>query len=192
VTYVDTEKGGKRHTHAAFLIEPEEWLAKRRDVRLAKVASIEREQLDPVQANLAEVFEFLVGNTDFSMIRGPKGDDCCHNVVLLTAANGAVLPVPYDFDATGIVAAPYARPAEGLGIGSVQQRLYRGYCRPEATLQGTLDRFREARADIYALFKNDARLDAIAIERTTNYLDAFYEIIDKPENLKRKVSSRCL
>jgi len=192
VTYVDTEKGGKRHTHVAFLIEPEEWLAKRRDTRVAKVASIEREQLEPVQANLAEVFEFLVGNTDFSMIRGPKGDDCCHNIVLLAAANGAVLPVPYDFDATGIVAAPYARPAAGLGINNVQQRLYRGYCRPEVTLQATLDRFREARADIYALFKNDPRLDASTIERTTGYLDAFYEIIDKPENLKRKVSSRCL
>ena len=192
VTYVDSEKGGKHHTHAAFLIEPEEWLAKRRDMRVAKVASIEREQLEPVQANLAEVFEFLVGNTDFSMIRGPKGDDCCHNVVLLTAANGAVLPVPYDFDATGIVAAPYARPAEGLGISTVQQRLYRGYCRPEAALHATLDRFREARADIYALFKDDPRLDATTIERTTDYLDAFYEIIDKPENLKRKVSSRCL
>ena len=184
VTYVDTEKSGKRSTHAAFLIEPEEWLAKRREMRVAKVASIEREQLEPVQANLAEVFEFLVGNTDFSMIRGPKGDDCCHNVVLLAAPNGAVLPVPYDFDATGIVAAPYARPAEGLGIGNVHQRLYRGYCRPDATLQATLERFREARADIYALFKDDPRLDAATIERTTEYLDEFYEIIDSPENLQ--------
>jgi len=192
VTYVDTEKGGKHSTHAAFLIEPEEWLAKRRELRLAKVDSIEREQLEPVQANLAEVFQFLVGNTDFSMIRGPKGDDCCHNIVLLAAPNGAMLPVPYDFDATGVVAAPYARPVEGLGIRNVQQRLYRGYCRPEPTLQSTLERFREARADIYALFKSDPRLDAATIERTTNYLDEFYEIIDQPENLKRKVSSRCL
>ncbi len=192
VTYVDTEKSGKRSTHAAFLIEPEEWLAKRREMRVAKVASIEREQLEPVQANLAEVFEFLVGNTDFSMIRGPKGDDCCHNVVLLAASNGAVLPVPYDFDATGIVAAPYARPAEGLGIGNVHQRLYRGYCRPDAALQATLERFRDARADIYALFRDDPRLDTVTIERTTAYLDEFYEIIDSPVNLKRRVSSRCL
>jgi hypothetical protein len=193
VAYFDTEKaGGKRATHAAFLIEPEEWLAKRREMHLAKVESIEREQLEPVQASLTEVFQFLVGNTDFSMIRGPKGDDCCHNVVLLVAPNGAMLPVPYDFDATGIVAAPYAKPAEGLGIRNVQQRLYRGYCRPEATLQSTLERFREARADIYALFKDDPRLDAATIERTTEYLDDFYEIINQPENLQRKVSSRCL
>jgi hypothetical protein len=74
----------------------------------------------------------------------------------------------------------------------VHQRLYRGYCRPDAALQATLERFREARADIYALFREDPRLDTATIERTTNYLDEFYEIIDSPENLKRKVSSRCL
>ncbi len=192
ITYVDTDHNGKRSAHVGFLIEPEAWLAKRRDVRVAKLEKIEREQLEPVQANLAEMFAFLAGNTDFSMIRGPKGEDCCHNVVLLSASNGAILPVPYDFDATGVVSAPYARPAEALGIKDVHQRLYRGYCRPDAVLRATLDRFRAARADIYALFVDDPRLDAATVKRTTAYLDDFYEIIDSPDKLKRYVSSRCL
>ncbi len=192
ITYVDTDRDGKRSAHVAFLIEPEEWLAKRRGARPANVESIERGQLEPVQANLVEVFEFLAGNTDFSLTRGPKGDDCCHNIVLLAAPDGAMVPVPYDFDATGIVDAPYAKPVETLGIRSVRQRLYRGYCRPDATLAASLERFREARSDIYALFRDDPRLDAATIERTTEYLDEFYEIIDQPENLKRKVSSRCI
>jgi hypothetical protein len=192
ITYVDTDRDGKRNAHAAFLIEPEEWLAKRRGARLADVASIEREQLEPVQANLVEVFQFLAGNTDFSLIRGPKGETCCHNIVLLAASDGAILPVPYDFDATGIVAAPYAKPVEALGIERVQQRLYRGYCRPEAVLAATLEKFRAARSDIYALFTGDPRLDAATIGRTTAYLDEFYEIIDQPDSLKRKVSSRCI
>ncbi len=192
ITYVDTDHDGKRSAHVAFLIEPEEWLATRRGARLAKVASIERDQLEPVQANLVEVFEFFAGNTDFSLTRGPKGDDCCHNVVLLAAPDGTMLPVPYDFDATGIVAAPYAKPIETLGIKDVHQRLYRGYCRPDPVLAATLERFREARSDIYALFKGDPRLDTITIARTTDYLDEFYEIIDQPNNLKRKISSRCI
>ena len=162
-------------------------------MRLAKVESIEREQLEPVQANLTEVFQFLVGNTDFSMIRGPKGDDCCHNVVLLAAPNGAMF---CRCRTTSMRPASLRRRTPGRPKGSairnVQQRLYRGYCRPEATLQSTLERFREARADIYALFKDDPRLDAATIERTTEYLDDFYEIINQPENLQRKVSSRCL
>jgi len=192
VTYVDTDHNGKRSAHVAFLIEPDAWLAKRRDVRVAKLEKVEREQLEPVQTNLAEVFAFLAGNTDFSMIRGPKGEDCCHNVVLLSASNGAILPVPYDFDATGVVGAPYARPSEALGIKDVHQRLYRGYCRPDAVLNATLDRFRAARADIYTLFANDPRLDVATVKRTTAYLDDFYEIIDSPDKLKRYVSSRCL
>ena len=39
---------------------------------------------------------------------------------------------------------------------------------------------------------DDPRLDRAMIERTTAYLDEFYAIIDRPENLKRKVSSRCI
>lgn len=191
VTYVDSDSRGKRSAHVGFLIEPEAMLARRTGMTTAETESIDRVQLDAAQASLVEVFEYFVGNTDFSMIRGPKGEPCCHNVVLLQAA-GRMIPVPYDFDATGVVGAPYAKPAERLGIRSVRQRLYRGYCRPEADLQATLAVFRQARPDIYALFRNDARLMRATADKTIAYLDEFYATIDLPEELQRNVLSRCI
>ena len=193
LTYIDTDRDDKRSgVQAGFLIEPEEMLARRVGAEAADVDAIDRDQLEPAQTSLVEVFEYLAGNTDFSMIRGPAGDHCCHNVVLLTTATGVLLPVPYDFDATGVVGAPYAKPAEGLGITNVHQRLYRGYCRPESELDATLAVFREAKADIYGLFRGDDRLDRRTIDKTVEYLDEFYAIIDRPYELKRKVSSRCI
>lgn len=191
VTYVDSGNHAERSTHVGFLIEPEEMLARRTGMALPKTESIEFEQLDAAQASLVEMFEYFAGNTDFSMTRGANGEACCHNVVLLQRG-ATMVPVPYDFDATGVVGAPYARPAKMLGIRNVQKRLYRGYCRPEADVQATLEVFRQARPDIYALFRNDERLDRATAEKTIAYLDEFYATIDRPDELESKVLSRCL
>jgi hypothetical protein len=192
VTYVDADHGNRRSVQPAFLIEPEEMLATRLGMRRIDVEAIDRKQLDGVQAGLVEMFEYLAGNTDFSLTRGPAGDRCCHNVVMLATTRDTVAPVPYDFDSTGVVDAPYALPAQGLGIQSVRQRLYRGYCRSDAELQATVAVFDAARDDVYALFRSDAVLDARTIARTTEYLDEFYAVIDDPQALRRKVSSHCL
>ena len=192
VTYVDADHGDKRSVEPAFVIEPDEMLAKRLGMNRVDVEAIDRKQLETVQAGLVEMFEYLAGNTDFSMIRGPAGDRCCHNVVLLATANDKVAPIPYDFDSSGVVDAPYALPAQGLGIQSVRQRVYRGYCRSAPELQSTVAVFDAARDDLYALFRNDPVLDKKTIDRTVAYLDEFYAVIDDPKALEKKIASRCL
>ena len=192
VTYVDTDHGGKRSVGPAFLIEPDEMLAARLGMKRIDVEAIDRKQLDSVQAGLVEMFEYLAGNTDFSLTRGPAGDRCCHNITLLGTGREAVTPIPYDFDSTGIVDPPYALPATGLGIQNVRQRLYRGYCRPEAEVSATVAAYAAARDDIYALFRNDPVLDAKTIERTVAYLDEFYAVLDDPNQLQHKVAAHCL
>jgi len=192
VTYVDTDHGDKRSVEPAFLIEPDEMLAQRLGMKRVDVEAIDRAQLEPVQAGLVEMFEYLAGNTDFSMIRGPAGDRCCHNIVLLATAHDKVAPIPYDFDSTGVVDAPYALPAQGLGIQNARQRVYRGYCRSDAELASTVAVFDAARDDIYALFRNDTVLDKKTIDRTVEYLDQFYAVIDDPTALSRKVTAHCL
>ena len=65
----------------------------------------------------------MIGNTDWNL-------DKSHNIELIRpASGGAPIPVPYDFDWSGLIAPPYARPNQMLGIGSVKQRLFRGFCR---------------------------------------------------------------
>ncbi len=100
--------------------------------------------------------------------------------------------MPYDFDATGVVNPPYAAPVAALKIRSVRQRLYRGRCRPQTSIDATLAVFREARADIVALFANDQRLDTKTKDETIEYLDAFYTIIDDPEAVDDKITSKCV
>ena len=74
-----------------------------------------------------DFFQFLIGNTDFSSTNQ-------HNEKLIyLKGNDAIIPIPYNFDMSGLVDASYAVVSqvqgEVLDITSVRQRLYRGVMR---------------------------------------------------------------
>ena len=80
------------------------------------------------------MFAYAISNLDWSMSAGPAGEGCCHNARLLNGASGYV-PVPYDFDFSGLVDAPYAVPPNSISVANVRTRVYRGQCalNPAAT-----------------------------------------------------------
>jgi hypothetical protein len=194
IDYVDTDRKERTTHHSGFLIEPEADLARR--LGLAPVAEprIERTRLDSATASLVEVFEYLIGNTDFSLTHPHAEEPCCHNVVPLARHGGAggVVPVPYDFDATGLVDPPYAHPLPAFHLTSVRERLFRGHCRDDRYLAGALEAYRRARTDLYALVENDAVLSERSKRKTRTYLDAFFATIDAPESVARSLVDRCI
>jgi hypothetical protein len=86
ITYRDTDRGGRSSTHPAFFIEHVDAAAKRLGREELKVERVAPEQLDGEHANLVDLFQFLIGNTDFSQLAGPPDDTCCHNGKVLGAS----------------------------------------------------------------------------------------------------------
>jgi hypothetical protein len=191
VTYVDSSSNNTPVTSYGFFIEDKAHLAARNALRLSDAKQIERNALDPLQTNRVELFEFMIGNTDFSLLRAPAGDTCCHNVVPLIGGDGKFLPVPYDFDSTGVVDPPYALPLETLKIKNVKQRRYRGKCASDAAFNQALEELRGARADIKALFEQQAGLQPQTIKAVASYIDDFYSIIDDPKQLDSQILKVC-
>ena len=92
--------------------------------------------------DLVGVFEYLIGNTDWSVIMR-------HNVRLVQVAGRDLLyPVAYDWITAGLVNASYARPDPRMPIKSVRQRLYRGMCRSVDQITPTLARLMAAHDSI--------------------------------------------
>ncbi len=59
------------------------------------------------------LFQYMVGNTDWSAVRSGPDDRCCHNVAVFSGDGGASNSVvPFDFDQAGLVDAPYAVPVK--------------------------------------------------------------------------------
>lgn len=137
VTFHDTERDRDR-TSLGIFIEHKDRLAARNGLDNVDLNKIPLDQLDPARGNLVDMFMFMVANTDYSLISAPE-DECCHNAKLFqqTGVN-RYFPAPYDFDSSGYVDASYAQTAPQLRLRSVTQRLYRGFCVPQAVLETTL------------------------------------------------------
>ena len=192
VTYVNTEVQGGGQVRYGFLIEHKNRLAKRYDLKDLKVERTTVAAIQPDRLNLTSVFEFLIGNTDFSPIAGAPGDDCCHNYVLFGNDGDPVIAIPYDFDQSGFVDAPYAAPDQRFRIRTVRQRLYRGRCVNNEHVPASLRRFRDRRDSIYALVNQQEGLESGVRKKLVRYIDAFYELIDDPKDVEQKIIKKCV
>ena len=192
VTYVNTEVQGGGEVRYGFLIEHKNRLANRYDLKDLEIERTKVASIQPDRLNLTSVFQFLIGNTDFSPIVGPADDECCHNYVLVGNDADPVIAVPYDFDQSGFVSAPYATPDYRFRIRSVRQRLYRGRCVNNEHIPASLRRFRERRDSIYALVNEQEGLQTRVREDLVRYIDDFYELIDDPEDVERRIIKKCI
>jgi hypothetical protein len=125
------------------------------------------------------VFQYMIGNTDWALSN-------LHNVKLLFVKNNPVpYPVPYDFDWSGFVNAPYAIPAPQLGTNHVRQRVYRGYERPLEEYEIILKEFKEKKQQLYELINSNTYLSIASKQDLINFLDSFYKTINNPDEIKR-------
>jgi len=192
VTWVDTERDGETRVRYGFVIEDDELLAERADAELIQVPMLRYEQLDAAQANLVAVYEYFIGNTDFSMVHGAKDDECCHNTAPLSVDGGAYLPVPYDFDFSGLVNARYAEPNPKLSISSVTRRLYRGLCEHNTSMDASLALFREKEPEIRQIVASVEGMDDKTRDWALGYIDGFYEDTADAKSVERNLLKKCL
>ena len=184
-TYVDS--AGKRDSLSryAFFLEEDGRMANRLGGKVFPRTHVVDDATDSSQIALVWMFEYFVGNTDWSVW-------ALHNIVLVLRPQRLwPLAVPYDFDWSGVVDAPYARPDERLGIRSVRDRLYRGYCRTAEELAPTLKLFDDQRDAIYNLYRTQQDLDPKMRDDALKYYDEFYKTIDDSKAVKRTFIDDC-
>ena len=135
----------------------------------------------------------MVANHDWSMRAGPAGHECCHNAELIGSLGpGAAIPVPYDFDFSGFVDAPYATPPEQLHISSVRERVYRGYCLHNNDVLAAARQMREARPQLMAVITSTPGLEPATLSKAISFLDGFFADIASDEVVNSKLLRRCV
>jgi len=193
ITYVDTDTPGEGPlTRFGFVIEPDEALARRMGGDALKVRDVTRTMLEPQNAALIYIFQYLIGNTDWSLVRFFHGEFCCHNGKLFHV-DGRIYYVPYDFDMSGLVNARYAKPQPELRLRSVRVRRYRGYCTDSATLRAALRAVLRQRAAILEVFEGLPGLTDKNRRRQSRYIEGFFDTAEtKEDKLLREFERRCL
>ena len=191
VTYVDSEDRRPRMVRYAFLLEHVNRLGDRLGRQKLNIFPDNVQALQADYLNLTSVFQYLLGNTDFSPILGSE-TECCHNYELFGKEGAPLLAIPYDFDMSGFVNTPYARPESGLGIDSVKQRLYQGFCANNGHVEASIAEFQQARDTLYALAANLEEMAPTVRELVANYMDGFYKTISDPQAVQREIIDRCI
>ena len=183
-TYVDSVSKKTITTRYSIFIEHENEVARRFGGRIVELPRIVFTDLDGPTLTRMMLFEYMIGNTDFSIWT-------LHNVRIVQDRQRRLYPVPYDFDLSGFVHAPYATPDPRIGIRSVLDRLYRGPCRTTDEFEAAAASFRAKRTDMLALIDSIGDLDRDARDEAKGFLESFFRSIEKPNAIKKQFVDGC-
>lgn len=192
ITYQDSD--GRLDEDArqryGFLLEPAQRLAQRIGGEVLELPGVALSRLDADQAALVYVFQYMIGNTDWSLVTGDGAEHCCHNGLLL-GLDGAIHYVPYDFDLSGIVSARYAKPDPSLRLRSVRSRRYLGFCTRPETLAAAIRRLVAHEEEIYDVVRTTPGLGDRARKKDIEYLEGFFERARDPDDLRERFEKHC-
>jgi hypothetical protein len=168
----------------AIFLEEEKQMAKRNSIDITR--KLQPEQTENAAFLNMCVFEYLVGNTDWSV-------QYLQNIKLISRDSNTVpITVPYDFDHAGIVNTPYAKPAEELQMNNVRERRYRGYCVKDfSKFDSAVKLFNQIKTEIYSLYTNCSLLDEKYKKATLRYLDEFYVVINNSAKMQKEFGFPC-
>jgi hypothetical protein len=185
VNFYDTVKK-KETTFYSFIIEEDQQMAKRNKTKIFEKKQIIGENTETETFLKMAVFQYMIGNTDWSV-------PFLHNIRII-AFDSLSIPsvVPYDFDHSGIVNAPYALPPEQLALSSTQERRFRGYCITDwKTMDEVVATFNRVKYDVYKVYTTNTFLNSKYVRSTTKFLDGFYVMINDPKKMRSEFSYPC-
>ena len=192
ITYVENERNKDDDVRYGFIIEHRDRLAKRMGKSVLEIPGTSPRSLNPEYANTVSLYHYLIGNTDFSSVRGPKGEVCCHNHVLFGNEGESVWSIPYDFDQAGLVDAPHAAPHPQLTIRTVKQRLYRGRCIHNDYVNATVADYRDRREELLRIISELEVASDRSVKSMTNYVEKFYEALDSEKRVTKATIKKCI
>lgn len=171
ITYKDSKTGDKTKRWG-FLIESTDQLAARMGAIEIEEMGQKPEDFHTAQERIASTFQYMIGNEDWDLTMN-------RNVKLFKSEkSGKLVAVPYDFDFSGFVNAPYAVPKSSLGLESVRERLYLGHAKDNQELYSTYCFYRTKKESLLGKIEKFRMLSTENKEDLKAYVEEFYDIIN--------------
>ncbi len=155
----------------ALLLEDNEETAARLGGSLVEQYGLPVDSLDIEHAALVAVFQYMIGNTDWDIAM-------MRNVRMVRLSEGKIAAIPYDFDFSGLVSAPYASPSSESGLRTVRDRFLMANGIPREALRRAVEQHKQKKQDIYNIC-NSRHLSRDLSYEMTQYLDTFFKRIDR-------------
>jgi len=180
------EKGRRKvkNDMKGFLIEDIDNVAKRLGGKEIKrrIYALQQDDLASIRYSF---FQFLIANTDYSTTYNHNGK--------LLFIDKRIIPVPYDFDMSGLVDASYAVVSNiqnlNLTIDDVTQRAYKGYKRNEELFEKVRKEFINNKPKMFEVIDGLETyfLDKNQFIRAKKFVSGFFDIIENDKRFKRNI-----
>jgi hypothetical protein len=183
-TDVDGKKN-KNYQLTGILIEDDDVVARRHHAKIMENMNLHPLALNDTAALRHDLFQLMVANTDWSTA-------FLHNAKLMFIEPRKYIPLTYDFDMSGFVNPPYAEVAPELGITSVRDRLYRGFCRKEPVTQMVRKQFIDLEPTIMGIVgKYEKDFSAKDNADMKKFLGEFFSMMKDDGQFKKMVLEGC-
>lgn len=177
----------KQHQLKTFLIEDIDKAAERYMGHELK-RDINPMNHDAYEAIKQAMFQFMIGNTDFSVERR-------HNAKLLFA-DGKIIALPYDFDMSGLVDTDYSTVSNIQNIPTkitdVKERAYKGYPRDAALMTQLRQEYLKNKIEILNIIAETEEYfkDPVQFRVAEEYIRSFFQILENDKKYQRFITSR--
>ena len=185
-----TDVSNKKKAHlpvVGFFIEDDDLVAKRHNSKVIET-QMSPMRLQDTASVRHDYFQFMIANTDWSTA-------FMHNAKVIQVSDSKApyyVPLTYDFDMSGVVNAPYAQVNETLGIASVTERLYRGFCRAPGVMDAVRKEYLANEGKIMGeLKRHESLFEPKEFTGMNNFVKDFFEILRSDTRFKTEVTDKC-
>ena len=178
--YEDTKDKVKAITRLGFVIESNDRLEDRMGGTMKDTLNLKPKVLLREQYHLMCLFQYMIGNPDW-------GIGQLHNVKLIVKdSDNSILPIPYDFDYSGLVNASYAIPDPGLGIEKVTDRVFMGLKGGGRNFKKTVQLFLDKEKEIKKYVASFTGFNKSNCKFVNKYIASFYKVLHSHSKMKRE------
>lgn len=168
LSYINTATD-KKTTNYAIIVEDTDEMAERLDGEICdNCYGLPTESFDADNLHSHALFQYMIGNTDWSL-------EMNKNVKLLRLnQNGLHVIVPYDFDFSGFVNAPYAVPDSKYSVKSVRERVWLGHNPDPEKWENAKVVFQSKKKELTQKIFRCKGISSEAKVEMSDYIESFY------------------
>ena len=172
-TWIDSGDHHNDEVKWAYLIESEEEVIERLGCKPYKEHGALHEQLDPENAAITYLFQYMIGNHDWKT-------ESSQNICLIQqSTDDDIIAIPYDFDFSMLVGAYYT--SIPYILNKTNKRMYLGKSSAAETKKA-IELFQLKRKDIITEIKSCNHLSRSSRQDVISYIKSFYRHSQKPLN----------
>lgn len=185
ITYQDINGARPTETRYGFFIESEEEMAARLGgAPLDDEVPLTSEDVDQTQLAMVHLFNYMIANKDFDV-------QVRQNVKIVERSGKKPLVIPYDFDWSGMVNAPYTKLRAETGPVYEDRQRYQPLCLSEEAYAKLIEQFEARKDKIFALYDQSPYLAEEQVKEMLGYYTQFYRTLSKRKTVREVFRKGC-